>query len=217
MKNQKSSFWQALVLTVAVFIIGIFLGIAYEGGKLDEINEYYALSEISLMDSLGLNKIVGSGQLGCEIMVDSNLDFADKIYTEALLLEKYDGSGKLTNNLKVAHRRYDLLRTILWINTMEIPKECKNDLSVVVYLYEFQTEDLVKRATQKVWSRVLFDLKQEKGKEVLLIPIAVDSDIVSLDALLKRFEISKFPAVVIDEEHVIDQVSSVEDLKKYLQ
>ncbi len=217
MKNQKSSFWQALVLTVAVFIIGIFLGIAYEGGKLDEINEYYALSEISLMDSLGLNKIVGSGQLGCEIMVDSNLDFADKIYTEALLLEKYDGSGKLTNNLKVAHRRYDLLRTILWINTMEIPKECKNDLSVVVYLYEFKTEDLVKRATQKVWSRVLFDLKQEKGKEVLLIPVAVDSDIVSLDALLKRFEISKFPAVVIDEEHVIDQVSSVEDLKKYLQ
>ena len=216
MATQKSSFWQALVLTIAVFIIGLFLGIAFEGNKLDEINEYYALSEISLMDSLGLNKVISSGEFGCDILIDSNLDFADKIYDEALLLERYDASGKLTEGLKIAHRRYDLLRTILWINWIEVPEECKEIVSTVIYLYEFQTKDLAKKANQRVWSRVLFDLKQKKGDEIILIPIAADSNIISLDALMKRFDISEFPVVIINEEHVISQVSSIDDLEKYL-
>ena len=38
------------LLTVVVFGLGMLLGIAFENSKVDEINEYYVQSEISLME-----------------------------------------------------------------------------------------------------------------------------------------------------------------------
>ena len=215
-KSSKHAFWEALVLTVIIFILGIFLGIAYEGNKLDEINEYYSLSEISVMDSLALNKITGLDEVSCSILIDSNIEFADRIYEEAFLLERYENSGKLTNTLKLAHKKYDLLRTLLWINLMEVSEKCKGDFSTVIYLYEFETKDLTQKATHRVWSRILFDLKQEKGNEIILIPIAVDSNIISLNSLIEKFNISAFPVVIIDDEHIISEINSVDELGRYL-
>ena len=216
LKNSKHAFWEALVLTVIIFILGILLGIAYEGNKLDEINEYYSLSEISVMDSLALNKITGLGDISCNTLIDSNIEFADRIYEEAFLLERYENSGKLTNTLKLAHKKYDLLRTLLWINLIEVSKKCEGDFSTVIYLYEFETKDLTQKATHRVWSRILFDLKQEKGNEIILIPIAVDSNLISLNSLIEKFNISSFPVVIIDDEHVISEISSVGELERYL-
>ena len=218
-KNTKSVFWQALILTIIVFVAGIFLGIAYEGSKIDEINDYYVLSEIFLMDSFALSKltdVVDTDLVSCDVFIDANIEFADKIYEEAYILEKYEESEKLSEALKILHRKYDLLRTLLWINLMDIPDECKKNVSMVVYLYEYETEDLTKRATNRVWSKILFDLKQKMGNKIILIPIAVDSDLTSLDILVSRYDISEYPVVIIDE-HIISEINLVDDLKKYLE
>ncbi len=217
-KNTKSVFWQALILTAIIFVIGIFLGIAYEGRKIGEINDYYVLSEIFLMDSFALSKltdVMNTGSVNCGVLIDKNIEFADKIYDEAYVLEKYEESGKLSEELKIIHRKYDLLRTLLWINLLDIPDKCKENVSVVVYLYEYETEDLTKRATNKVWEKILFDLKQEMGNKIILIPIAVNSDLASLDMLLSKYDIPKYPVVIIDE-HVVSEINFVADLKEYL-
>ena len=220
LKDSRHAFWQALILTIAIFLIGIFFGIAYEGNRLTKVNDYYVLSDILLMDSFALNKLTdisnATDVAGCNVLVNSSIQFADRIYSEAVLLEKYEASGKLTDELKVTHRKYDLLRTLLWINIMSIPEKCKKTTSVVVYLYEYDTEDLVKKATNAVWSRILFDLKQEKGNNIILIPIAVDSDLTSLNSLLSRFNISNYPVLIIDNKHVISKISSVDEIKRYL-
>jgi hypothetical protein len=218
-KNTKNVFWQALILTIIVFIAGIFLGIAYEGSKINEINDYYALSEIFLMDSFALSKftnVIDTGLVDCDVLTDTNIEFADKIYTEAHMLEQYEESGKLSEALKILHRKYDLLRTLLWINLMDIPDKCKEKVSVVVYLYEYETKDLVKKATNRVWSKILFDLKQEMGNKIILIPIAVDTDLASLNFLISRYDISEYPVVIIDE-HIISEINLVDDLKEYLE
>jgi len=218
-KNTKGVFWQALILTIIVFVAGIFLGIAYEGSKIDEISDYYVLSEIFLMDSLALSKltdVIDTNLVSCDVLVDANIEFADKIYEEAYILEKYEESGKLSEALKILHRKYDLLRTLLWINLIDIPDECKENVSMVVYLYEYKTEDLIKKATNRVWSKILFDLKQEMGNKIILIPIAVDSDLTSLNFLISRYDISEYPVVIIDE-HIISEINFVDDLKEYLE
>ncbi|MBA7598181.1 hypothetical protein ES703_05192 [subsurface metagenome] len=218
-KNTKSVFWQALILTIIVFAVGIFLGIAYEGSKIDEISDYYVLSEIFLMDSFALSKltdVIGTGLASCDVLVGANIEFADKIYEEAYILEKYEESGKLSEALKILHRKYDLLRTLLWINLMDIPDKCKENVSVVVYLYEYETEDLTKKATNRVWSKILFDLKQEMENKIILIPIAADSDLTSLNSLISKYNIPEYPVVIIDE-HVISEINFVDDLKKYLE
>ncbi|MCK5624406.1 hypothetical protein KAI04_01025 [Candidatus Pacearchaeota archaeon] len=215
LQNKKRVFWEALILTLIIFILGMLIGAGFERGKLDEVEQYYTRSEILFMDILALNERIDSNEV-CEVLMDSNLKLADNIYAEAFTLEKYEEAGKITEGLKLAHRKYDMLRTYLWINTIDISEKCKGEFNSVVYLYEYDPEDLVIKATQNVWSKVLFDLKQEQGNEIILIPIAVNSNLVSLDALLKDFEISKYPAVIIDQEHVVEEVTSVEDLKIYL-
>jgi len=215
LRNKKRVFWEALLLTLIIFILGMLIGASFERGKLDEIEQYYTKSEILFMDLFALNERIDSDET-CEILMDSNIQLADNIYEEAFLLEKYEEAGKVTEGLRLAHRKYDMLRTYLWMNTIDISEKCKGEFNSVVYLYEYDPKDLARKATQNVWARVLFDLKQEKGNTIILIPIAVNSNLVSLDALLKDFEISRYPVVIIDEEHVVEEISSVEDLKMYV-
>lgn len=216
LKSRKHVFWEALLITVVVFFLGLLIGVAYEGGRLDKINEYYALSEISLMDILALNDAMGLSNLNCDNLLQTNINFADKIYEEARLMEKYESAGRILNSMDLVHTKYDLMRTFLWINSIKISEKCEDEFDTVVYLYNYKTRDLTKKATQNVWSKILFDLKQKYGGDVILIPIAADSGLSSLDSILRNFEILSYPAVIINNEHVITELSSVEDLETYL-
>ena len=157
-----------------------------------------------------------SDQQRARDLIDANVKFADKIYEEAYVLEQYEDSGKLSDNIRLAHDKYDILRTFLWVNSIETSKKCKGSSSTVVYLYQYEPKDLTKKATQKVWSRILLDLKQQKGNKILLIPIAVDNNLVSLNSKLKDLNITEFPVVVINDKNIITELSSVEELKEYL-
>ncbi len=215
LRNKKRVFWEALLLTLIIFILGMLIGASFERGNLDEIEQYYTKSEILFMDLFALNERIDSDDT-CEVLINSNIQLADNIYAEAFVLEKYEDAGKITEGLRLAHRKYDMLRTYLWMNTIDISGKCKGEFSSVVYLYEYDPDDLAIKATQNVWAKVLFDLKQEKGSEIVLIPIAVNSGLVSLDTLLGDFEISKYPVVIINEEFVVEELSSVEDLEVHL-
>lgn len=215
LRNKKRVFWEALLLTLIIFILGMLIGASFERGNLDEIEQYYTKSEILFMDLFALNERIDSDNT-CEVLINSNIQLADNIYAEAFVLEKYEDAGKITEGLRLAHRKYDMLRTYLWMNTIDISGKYKGEFSSVVYLYEYDPDDLAIKATQNVWAKVLFDLKQEKGSEIVLIPIAVNSGLVSLDTLLGDFEISKYPVVIINEEFVVEELSSVEDLEVHL-
>jgi hypothetical protein len=216
LNNKKRVFWEALFLTVVVFLFGLLIGVAYESSKSSEINKYYATSEISLMDIFVMNSMINLNSKDCEVLTNANIEFADKIYNEASLLERYESSGKVTEEMKLVHKRYDILRTFLWINTMKTTERCEKKYSTVVYLYEYFSDDLTQKAEQNVWSKILSDLKQKEGSNILLIPIAEDSGLTSLDSLLSGFNITDYPVVIINEKDIIYELSSVEELDKYI-
>ena len=215
LKSAKNVFWEALLVTAVIFFFGILLGIAFENNRLDKIDDYYTASEISMMDILALNDIMQMENISCDNLIHANIDFADRIYEEARLLERYEGAGKISDDFKLAHKKYDLMRTFLWANTITSDK-CIG-FNSVVYLYEYETEDLGQKAVQNVWSKILTDLKEEVGGQILLIPIAVDSNLASLNALTRDFNLSGYPVVIINNKQVITELSKVDDLKKYLE
>lgn len=217
LKSRKHVFWEALFLTVLVFFLGILIGVAYENNQLQKINDFYAQSEISLVDILAMNSISDVRSVDCEFLIESNINFADKIYSEALLLKDYEKSKKLTDSIELAHKKYDLFRVFLWTDSMKILEKCGRGFSSVVYLYETEPEDLETKATQGVWSKVLEELKYQKQDEIVLIPIGVDGTLESVNLIVRRFNIEKFPAVIIDNKYVITELSSVEELEKYLE
>jgi hypothetical protein len=216
LKSKKHVFWEAFLLTLVIFILGLLMGVAYENSRLDSINQYYAVSEISLMDIFVLGNNIGSINISCDSLTNSNIEFADRIYEEAIILEDYESAGVVTDNLKLAHKKYDLMRTFLWANSIRTLDKCGKNFDIVVYLYEYETRDLAKKATQNVWSKVLYDLKQDRGYSIILIPIAADSNLASLDSLINNFEISQFPVVIVNNKYVLDEITSASEIEKYL-
>lgn len=214
LKSKKNVFWEALFVTIIIFVTGILLGFSLESSRLNQINNFYLQSEISLMDIFTFNNLIEMGA-DCNTLENQNILFADKIYGESKLLDQYEEVEKLSENTKITHQKYDLMRTLLWINVIKTKEQCKDSTNSVIYLYEFETEDLAQKATQKVWSRILLDLKETTGNNIILIPIAVNKEIYSLEALLNKYEINRYPVVIIND-HVIENLESETKLQKYL-
>lgn len=215
LKSRKHVFWEALFLAVLVFSFGILIGVSFENNQLQKINEYYAMSEISLIDILAMNSISDIRSIDCEYLIESNLNFADKIYEEAIILEDYENAKKITTGIELAHKKYDLLRVFLWTDSIKILDKCGRSFSSVVYLYDVKPENLEIKATQGVWSKILYDLKQIKKDEIVLIPIGVDGKLESVNLMVKRFGIEEFPAVIINNKYVVKELSSVSELEKF--
>jgi hypothetical protein len=214
-RKTKLVFLEAFLLTVLVFGLGLFLGIFLESSYEKRVEQNYLNSEIYLLDALALTELVELQNQTCPSLIEANILFADRIYEEARKLEDLEKAGKLKDNLELIHRRYDLLRTFLWISSMKVKETCGENFSTVIYIYEYKPNDLAKLATQELWERVLGNLKAELGDEIILIPIAGNSDITTLDILLKERGITAedFPVVIINEEHILKELSSSEQLK----
>lgn len=216
LESKKHVFWQALLLTVLFFILGLVFGVYLEQLRSENFNTAFYQSEISLYDSLAVTKLSEGGFVSCNDLKEANLEFADKIYTEARDLERFDEKSQLTESLRTIHRKYDLLRTILWMNTIDVNKKC-GDLSTIVYLYTYDAENVNIKSEQAVWSRILGDLKEKMGNKIILIPIAADNNLTSLDFMAKKFGVQRYPAVIINEKNILYDVSSVSTIEKYLE
>jgi hypothetical protein len=49
-----------------------------------------------------------------------------------------------------------------------------------------------------------------------LIPIAEDSDLTSLNSLISEYNITNYPVVIINEKDILYELSSVDELDKYI-
>lgn len=216
MKNQKHVFWQALVLALIVFNLGVFLGYKLELSRNDRIAGLYAESEISLLDVKILSELYNIEGLKCETVIQENINFANKVYEEAKLLTKYEDASRITEDIKLQHRKYDLLRTLFWINSIKIKTSCNATFHNLVYFYQYNNPSLEQKAMQNVFSKILGNVKEKYGNNVMLIPIAADNNVSAVNILVENYQIDTLPTILIDEKIKIEQITSEADLEKYL-
>jgi len=219
-KSQKNVFWEALLVTLFIFGIGVLLGVILENWRSSEISDLYQKSEVNLLDIKLQNEIYSNGNFDCEFAFQENLKFTDKIYEEARILEKYENARKLTESLIIQHKKYDLLRAMLFLNSVEVRKNCNLPYDEIVYFYvpNYEEPRLDLRAKQNSFSKLLGELKEKKGSDILLIPIAMNQDISSINVLLNQYNISRedLPLILINEEIKITELQTVEELEEYL-
>jgi uncharacterized protein YneF (UPF0154 family) len=208
----KHAFWQALVFAVIVFSLGLILGFFIETVQTDKIYSKLIQSELNILDDQLRQKLISDSNLSCSVSKDSLFSFADKIYYDALSLEGVDGTGRL-GDLTDLHRRYDLLRTLLLVEANNLKQRCHDNFKVVNYLYYYKSEDIELNALQNYFSRQVSDLKNKYPEEIILIPIAIDTDLSSVDLLLKSVTIEKYPAIVVDGSTIITDNLPFEDLE----
>lgn len=203
MVGSKHVFWQALVFTIVIFSLGLVLGFFLEVARSSTLEHSFANSEISLLDQQLRGKVGMDFPVTCGSSINSTFTFADTIYNEASDLENYDAASKLSDSLPLLHRRYDLLRTMLWLESIELKKRCNATYHSVVYLYEYKPKDVQIRAQQIVYERLTYDLKSSHPRDVLLIPIATNVDLESLQLITEHFNITSYPTIIVDEKKIL--------------
>jgi hypothetical protein len=217
--SQKHVFWQAFIITLLIFGLGILFGVIIENWRSNRIDLLYKMSEVNLLDVNIQNDIYSLGKFNCKKAIEENLLFADRAYTEAKLLERYQKSSIINaDDLVVQHQKYDLLRTVLLLNSLKIRDKCNVSYHDVVYFYSYRTRDFDMVAKETIFSKVLTDFKEKEGHNILLIPIAADMNVSSINLILDKYNVTKeeLPVILIDGKIKIKEITTVEELQRYV-
>lgn len=215
-KNQKYIFLYTLILTFFVFNLGVFMGYMLESSRINKINKLYIESEMEILDQRIQNDAWEIVDFDCDALIEENIKFGDKIFKDALLIQRYEEANRISKEIIFQHKRYDLLRTLFWINSIRIKERCNSSYHIVVYLYKYDNPSIEQISEQRFFSKLLSELKEKYGNEIMLIPIAGDNDITTIDLLMREYGVTELPTILIDEKVRITDVESMEDLEKYL-
>ena len=223
-KPQKDVFWKALIFTVFIFLLGVAMGYVLEEKRLNNVQEEFEQLVIDWGDvrtQAAYYQTLGDDPETCERAVDENLNFGDRIYYSGLRLEEYEESNKLTDRLQFEKKKHNMLRTEFYINSLVLRERCNAQYDIVVYFYQDNAADfdLDLNARQNVLSIILGDLKEEKGPELVLIPLAANMDISVVNVLLGTYGIEEFPSLLLLSDtgyEVLTGVQSMEDIEPLL-
>ncbi|NMB66753.1 hypothetical protein GYA25_01695 [Candidatus Woesearchaeota archaeon] len=215
-KNQKIIFLYALILTVIVFNLGIFMGYMLETSRINKINTIYLNDELSLLDQIIQKSSIDRINASCEGLIKENIKFADRIYEEGLTIERYENANRINNEIIFQHKRIDLLRTFFFMNSLEIKDKCNSNYNIIVYFYQYNNPDIQKSSKQRFFSDVLMNLKQKYGSNIMLIPLSGDNDIPSINLIMDNYNITYLPSILINEKTVLTDIKSIDEIEKYL-
>jgi hypothetical protein len=152
----------------------------------------------------------------CESAIEQNFLFADDIYDRGLDIERFEESSQITDDIKREKRRYVLLKTELWLNSILLKEKCEDSFDTVVYLYSNEPSNNLEVSQQKILSNILGSIKEEKGNEIILLPIAGDIGLGSVDLQNRIHGIDSFPSIIINEDVVLKGVVSREEILEHL-
>jgi len=217
-QSRDRIFVETLLLTLLILVIGFLIGIQVEQYRTNKVISDYKIFEVNALDLKLQNyyyQIMEDSS--CDIAIEQNFIFADKIYNQGLVLEKYEEANELSKDILLEKKRYVLLKTELWLNSILLKKRCGNKVQTVVYIYsQNEKGELTKKAEQDAVSDVLRKIKEEKGNEIILIPIAGDLGLDTIEMQLQVYGIDYFPSIIINEENVLEGFHSKENISGYL-
>lgn len=209
-------FFKAAVLTTVVFIIGIAFGMWMDSIRLNEIES--SIEEITIqwndakMQESYYNAFIDTPGF-CDSAIEANLDFNEKIYEQGIKIERYEIVNKFTPTLQLEKKRYALLQTQFWMNSIHLREVCDVDYTTVVYLHSKNESFAI---NQKVQSAVLLDAKKACGNDIMLIPLPADLGIQTIEIVKSNFGIETFPSIIINENIVLQGLQTESDLAQYI-
>ena len=214
---QKEVFWIAGILTLVVFISGVMLGYFLENSRVNEIRQEYNTIEKEWADAKILSTFYQLMTPSfCDVAINENLNFADRVYKEGLKLENYEKSNRITNEILYDKERYVLLKLEFWLNSVYLKDKCNTNYTNLIYFYA-QKPTIQQRAEQDTQSKILKDLKNKNGQDLMLIPLPIDIDIATINILKESYKINMVPSLLLNEKIKLEGVTKLEEIEKVME
>jgi len=212
----KKVFLKTLALTLMIFIIGFFAGVLLDNLRLEEVK-----SRLTEIDNLWndarllqyyIQRISDNKSSYCNFLLEENLKSGDKIYNEGSKVEEIEKVNRFTPTIIVEKERYALLDLQFWLNSIDLKKTCNASYSTVIYFYSYYNKTI----EQNFEDRVLLDLKQKCGPQIIYITFPADMDISTIEVVKDIYNIQKIPAILINESTLLYSPVSMGELEKYV-
>jgi len=217
-KISRAVFWKAAILTIIVFILGIFTGFLLESSRISEIVETYKQVEIDWADAKMQSSYFQVVDIAkCKTAIEENLRFSDKVYQEGLKLERYEEANKLVKRISLDYekKRYTLLKMEFWLNSIALKKRCNAKYDNLVYFY-VDKPTYIQRSEQNAQAIILKELKRRYAAQVMLIPLPIDLDLSIINIITNTYNITNIPSLLINEEVKLDGVHGLEDIENLI-
>ena len=215
-KYSYDSFWKAFFFSTIIFLIGLNLGVFIENSTLDEIERAVIASEVELYDSNIRSSIIQNYNQSCDKSIKNTFLIADKIYEEVRALESLDKSSSIVAGFNEMHKRYDLLRTQLWLDASRLKDNCDNDFNLIIYLYEYDSNDPEIVSLQMLYASITQEIKNNYREDILLIPIAHNMDLNSLTMLVDSYGTELKTSIIVNNRFIISGETSYDEISQYL-
>ncbi len=204
---------KALIPTLLVFLIGIMFGIWVDNFRVAEVRKSISESEINWNDAQLFNSYFrGIGLESCDVALEQNLAYNEKIYQRGLEVEKVLKNNVFTPEALQEWKRYNLLQIQFWLNSIELKKRCGFDYSNVVHLFRLKEDSIVEEADNKIQSAILLNVKEKCGNKIMLIPVTTDLNLIVVNSIIRQYNITRYPSIVIDENIVLEGTTSEKEL-----
>jgi len=209
---------KSIVSTIFIFLIGVMIGLLIDNIRISDIKRGLSESEIIWEDTRLLNIYIGKiGGEECDAAFEENLAYNDRIYNYGRKIEERLEATTFAPEAEQEWRKYVLLQFQFWLNSIELKEKCGFDYANVVYLSRKGNETtVVEDIENKLQSTILLDLKEKCGRNMMLIPLTANVDLEAVNLVLRHHSITRFPAVIIDEEHVFQGLTQMQELEKHI-
>ncbi len=215
-KYSYDAFWKAFIFSTIIFIFGLNMGSFIENSTLDKLEKNVINSEVELYDSNIRSNVLEYYNISCEKSIENTFEIADKIYEEVKLLEDLDKSSTIVEGFDEVHKRYDLLRTQLWLDSTNLKNNCQDNFNLIVYIYEYNSKKPQVISIQNLYESITSEIKLDYDSEVLLIPIANNMELNSLELLLENYDVVNQTSIIINNKYIIKGASNYEEIASYL-
>jgi hypothetical protein len=214
--KMRKIFLKTFALTLLVFIIGFYAGVLFDNFRLEEVKSRLTeidnlWNDVRLLQSF-TQRMIDNKSLDCDILLKENLIAGDKIYEEGQKVEEYEKANRFTPTIFVEKERYALLDLQFWLNSIDLKRVCNASYSTVIYFYSHYN----KTTEQGFQDRVLLDLKEKCGPQIIYITFPSDMGIITLNVIRDIYNIEKLPAIMINESVVLYSPASMGELEKYV-
>jgi thiol-disulfide isomerase/thioredoxin len=198
-KVNKKRHLFALILTIAVFSIGILLGYSINEARVNYLQDVGKQQRLDF-DSLRLQNLYVERLLeeeNCEAIsktLERNINELEK--TRARIESFIQDSGN-NEEYKFLKREYILEQLNYWLLARETKESCNDDIVLILYFYtgEEECEDC------RTQGAILTNLKEEFKEKVLIFSMdATFYDEAMVSILRESFNVKYVPTIIVGKQ-----------------
>jgi len=201
-KLQKSIFFTSLIITIAIFSIGILINYSLDYIRIDaildtvenhELDVYSYLIQQEFIDTFGGDK--------CEFMHSKVNDLKEELTQVGVDLSNYGGKSFFKKkDFDYLKRKYFLLELNFYSLIKKLNKECGKSYIPIIFFYETDDDSSERQGY------VLDDLSKKNEK---LVTLSFDKDYPDeplLNLLKLKYNVTRSPTIIIDDKFIYNSI-----------